>query len=138
MPITMRPSAAGGNSEGADPWGALAGAVATALVAWGAHTYLTYDPRWWWARRARSDDEVPNAPGWRDALIHGSVAPGWEAVRDKFVANFARRGELGAAFCVYFRGEVVVDLWGGYRDRAARAPWARDTCWASTRAPSSS
>ena len=50
----------------------------------------------------------------------------------------ARRGELGAAVCIYFWGEVVVDLWGGYRDRAARAPWAQDTCWASTRAPSSS
>ena len=50
----------------------------------------------------------------------------------------ARRGELGAAVCIYFRGKVVKDLWGGYRDRAARAPWARDTCWASTRAPLSS
>src|SRR3990172_8572627 len=32
----------------------------------------------------------------------------------------------GGAVCVYHRGERVVDLWGGERDREGRA-WARDT-----------
>jgi CubicO group peptidase (beta-lactamase class C family) len=48
-------------------------------------------------------------------------------VRDAFVENFARRGELGAAVCVVVAGEVVVDLWGGLRDQAADAPWCADT-----------
>lgn len=59
--------------------------------------------------------------------IHGTVAPGFEAVRDAFVANFTERDELGGAVCVVVDGEVVVDLWGGLRDPASGAPWARDT-----------
>jgi CubicO group peptidase (beta-lactamase class C family) len=60
-------------------------------------------------------------------MLHGRVAPGFEAVAAEFRTNFARRGELGAASAVYHRGAKVVDLWGGYRDRATRAPWDEDT-----------
>jgi CubicO group peptidase (beta-lactamase class C family) len=59
--------------------------------------------------------------------IEGQVRAGFEAVRDTFAENFARRGELGAACCVYYRGEKVVDLWGGVRDKATGAPWQEDT-----------
>ena len=45
--------------------------------------------------------------------IAGFARPGFEAVRDAFVENFERRGELGAACCVYSRGERVVDLQKG-------------------------
>jgi CubicO group peptidase (beta-lactamase class C family) len=55
------------------------------------------------------------------------VAPGFESVRDAFVANFSERGELGGAVCAVVAGEVVVDLWGGVRDRASGAPWRADT-----------
>jgi CubicO group peptidase (beta-lactamase class C family) len=55
------------------------------------------------------------------------VAPGFELVRDAFVANFADRGELGGAVCAVVGGEVVVDLWGGIRDQATGAPWRADT-----------
>jgi hypothetical protein len=48
-------------------------------------------------------------------------------VRDAFAENFSRRGELGGACCVYHRGEKVVDLWGGVRDRATDEPWREDT-----------
>jgi CubicO group peptidase (beta-lactamase class C family) len=48
-------------------------------------------------------------------------------VRDAFAENFARRGELGGACCVYYRGEKVVDLWGGVRNKATGAPWEEDT-----------
>lgn len=44
--------------------------------------------------------------------VNGSVAPGFEPVRDAFVANFAR-GEVGASCCVYVGAEPVVDIWGG-------------------------
>ena len=60
-------------------------------------------------------------------LIEGTVADGFEPVREAFVENFTRRGELGGACCVYRDGEKVVDLWGGVRDRASRAPWREDT-----------
>jgi CubicO group peptidase (beta-lactamase class C family) len=57
----------------------------------------------------------------------GSVAAGFEAVREAFVDNFARRRELGAAGCAYVRGEKVVDLWGGIRNRQTGEPWEQDT-----------
>lgn len=59
--------------------------------------------------------------------IQGTVAPGFEEVRTAFEENFATRGEIGAAASVYFRGEPVVDLWGGVRDIATGALWERDT-----------
>lgn len=59
--------------------------------------------------------------------VAGFAKPGFEAVRQAFIENFERREELGAACCVYHRGEKVVDLWGGIRDRATGEPWEEDT-----------
>ena len=59
--------------------------------------------------------------------VQGTVAPGFERVRDAFEQNFRTRRELGAACCVYVKGERVVDLWGGLRDAQTRAPWEADT-----------
>ena len=59
--------------------------------------------------------------------VEGHVSSGFEAVREAFDDNFARRDELGGACCVYHRGEKVVDLWGGIRNRRTGEPWERDT-----------
>lgn len=62
--------------------------------------------------------------------IEGEVAPGFEAVRDQFIANFERPEplrEVGAGISVYHRGRNVVDLWGGARDAARTRPWTRNT-----------
>ncbi|WP_156727183.1 serine hydrolase domain-containing protein [Streptomyces apocyni] len=59
--------------------------------------------------------------------VQGTVAPGYEPVRDAFTGNFAKRGERGAAVTVYRHGERVVDLWAGTRDVDGTAPWERDT-----------
>ena len=73
-------------------------------------------------------------------IIAGTVAPGLEPVRDAFAANFDRTGdyaEVGAALCVYRRGEKVVDLWGGHADAARTRPWQADTLvnvWSTTKA----
>ena len=48
-------------------------------------------------------------------------------MREAFIENFTRRGELGGACCIYQDGEKVVDLWGGVRDRASGEPWRADT-----------
>ncbi len=61
------------------------------------------------------------------AEIRGTVAPGFERVREVFARNFERRKEIGAACAVYLRGEKVVDLWGGCRDAATGAPWEENT-----------
>jgi len=59
--------------------------------------------------------------------VHGRVAPGFEQVRVEFERNFAERGEIGAAVAAYWRGEKVVDLWGGRRTPHGDAPWNEDT-----------
>jgi CubicO group peptidase (beta-lactamase class C family) len=59
--------------------------------------------------------------------VSGVVKQGFEAVRAAFVENFERRNELGAACCVYYRGEKVVDLWAGIRNKATGEPWEEDT-----------
>ncbi|MFF4761221.1 serine hydrolase domain-containing protein [Streptomyces sp. NPDC001292] len=62
--------------------------------------------------------------------VHGTVAEGFEPVGEAFAANFALRGERGAAVAVYRDGHRVVDLWAGARDvdgTADSAPWERGT-----------
>ena len=65
----------------------------------------------------------------RDLTTHhgGWVAPGFEEVRAEFDRNFVERGEIGAAVAAYWRGEKVVDLWGGSRTPTGDAPWNEDT-----------
>lgn len=65
--------------------------------------------------------------GARRFVIDGSVAPGFESVREAFIENFERRGERGAACCVYRHGDKVVDLWGGVRVPNGDDPWQPDT-----------
>lgn len=48
--------------------------------------------------------------------VQGTVAAGFEPVRDAFAENFARRGERGAAVALYLAGRKVVDLWGGAKN----------------------
>jgi CubicO group peptidase (beta-lactamase class C family) len=60
-------------------------------------------------------------------VVEGHVSRGFEAVRRAFEENFVRRGELGGACCAYYRGEKVVDLWGGTRNKVTGEPWERDT-----------
>ena len=60
-------------------------------------------------------------------IVEGRVSRGFEAVRDTFEENFARRGELGGACCAYYRGEKIVDLWGGVRNKVTGEPWEHDT-----------
>jgi CubicO group peptidase (beta-lactamase class C family) len=57
----------------------------------------------------------------------GWVAPGFQEVRAEFDRNFVERGEIGAAVAAYWRGEKVVDLWGGHRTPTGDAPWNEDT-----------
>jgi CubicO group peptidase (beta-lactamase class C family) len=61
------------------------------------------------------------------ADVHGSVAPGFEAVRAAFEDNFAQGREVGAAFSAYHRGKKVVDVWGGMADPAAGRAWEEHT-----------
>ena len=35
--------------------------------------------------------------------------------------------DLGAGFCVTKDGETVIDIWGGFADKAKTRPWEKDT-----------
>ena len=63
----------------------------------------------------------------RGATVAGFVAPGFEEVKAVFERNFTERREIGAAVAAYWRGEKVVDLWGGRRAPDNDEPWDRDT-----------
>ncbi|MFE4253873.1 serine hydrolase domain-containing protein [Streptomyces sp. NPDC056910] len=59
--------------------------------------------------------------------MNGTVATGFEAVREAFAHNFEALGERGAAVVVHRDGHKVVDLWAGTRDVSGGAPWERGT-----------
>jgi CubicO group peptidase (beta-lactamase class C family) len=70
----------------------------------------------------------PTVPGdTAEIRVNGFVAPGFEEVRTEFERNFVERGEIGAAVAAYWRGEKVVDMWGGRRTPNGNEPWNEDT-----------
>lgn len=73
-------------------------------------------------RRNRAINETMSRIG-----IHGFVSAGFEPVCEAFAENFLRRREIGAACCVYHKGEKVVDLWSGVRNTATGECWEEDT-----------
>jgi len=58
--------------------------------------------------------------------VHGICRPGFESVREAFVANFEQGLDVGASVAVTRDGEFTVDLWAGDAD-AKGTPWAEDT-----------
>lgn len=61
-----------------------------------------------------------------EVQISGTVAPGFEPVRDALRACFDE-GEVGVSVCVLRDGEPVVDLWAGQADVERGAAWQPDT-----------
>ncbi|MFF1516823.1 serine hydrolase domain-containing protein [Streptomyces sp. NPDC058305] len=59
--------------------------------------------------------------------VNGTVAEGFEPVREAFARNFAALGDRGAAVSVYRDGHRVVDLWAGTRDVDGTEPWQHGT-----------
>ena len=59
--------------------------------------------------------------------VQGTFAPRFEGVREAFAASLAANDDLGGSVCVIVDGEAVLDVWGGFQDRARTLPWARDT-----------
>ena len=59
--------------------------------------------------------------------MNGKVDARFSRVRDVFAEGFASHGELGAAVAVTLDGELVVDLYQGFTDRARTRPWTEST-----------
>lgn len=59
--------------------------------------------------------------------LGGTVAPGFEPVRDAFAEVVAGQPGTGAAVAAWHDGRWVADLWGGFADTARNRPWSRDS-----------
>ena len=69
-------------------------------------------------------------------LVQGTTTAKFDGLRDQLETSLASGDDVGASIAVIHHGEVVCDLWGGYRDEAMTAPWERDTLvnvWSTTK-----
>jgi CubicO group peptidase (beta-lactamase class C family) len=70
------------------------------------------------------------------ADLHGRCDERFGAVRDALARNLGSGEELGASLVLDIDGDLVIDLWGGFRDQARAVPWTEDTItnvWSSTK-----
>jgi CubicO group peptidase (beta-lactamase class C family) len=70
------------------------------------------------------------------ADIHGRCEERFGAVRDALAQNLDSGEELGASLVLDIDGDIVIDMWGGFRDEARTVPWSKDTItnvWSSTK-----
>ena len=59
--------------------------------------------------------------------VEGWCDPTFNAARDRFVKNFEEGLEIGACIACTIDGKPVMDLWGGYLDKASSKPWQKET-----------
>jgi CubicO group peptidase (beta-lactamase class C family) len=59
--------------------------------------------------------------------VHGFCDERFAAIGDLFRANLRSGTDEGASLAVAMRGEFVVDMWGGFSDRAHARAWEKDT-----------
>ncbi len=62
-----------------------------------------------------------------DDVVHGRCDPKFDKVRAALADEISTGEELGAAIAVDVDGESVVDIWGGYADRAKTVEWGENT-----------
>jgi CubicO group peptidase (beta-lactamase class C family) len=70
------------------------------------------------------------------ADINGSCDERFESVRRVLAECLDSGEELGASVVLDLDGDVVIDMWGGYRDEARTQPWVSDTItnvWSTTK-----
>ncbi|QLL06822.1 serine hydrolase domain-containing protein [Mycobacterium vicinigordonae] len=61
------------------------------------------------------------------AVLGGHCDPHFADLAAALAEEISRGSELGAAVAIDIGGEMVVDLWGGYADRAKTRQWDQDT-----------
>jgi CubicO group peptidase (beta-lactamase class C family) len=62
-----------------------------------------------------------------DAVLAGHCDPRFADLAAALADEISTGGELGAAIAIDIDGELVVDMWGGYVDRAKTRQWNQDT-----------
>jgi len=71
---------------------------------------------------------MPQSPA-NSLQIHGTVAPGFESVKQLYEQQMRTMAERSTQLCVYHRGEKVVDLWASIAGETTNAgePFSADT-----------
>jgi len=59
--------------------------------------------------------------------VEGLTEPGFESVRDVFADVVEQQAGTGAALAVWYDGQWVLDLYGGYADAARTRPWTAES-----------
>lgn len=70
------------------------------------------------------------------SLTQGTTTEKFAPVRDVLESQLANGEDVGASVAVYSKGELVVDIWGGFVDEAKTTPWRSDTIvnvWSTTK-----
>jgi len=70
------------------------------------------------------------------ADINGFCDERFDSVRNELAQCLDSGAELGASIVLDLDGDVVIDMWGGYRDEARTQPWVSDTItnvWSTTK-----
>ena len=84
---------------------------------------------------ARNDTLHP-IKGEQMAETNGFATEAFQGVRDLLELHLNDGLDVGASVTVHHRGEVVVDIWGGFADEARTRPWESDTIvnvWSTTK-----
>jgi len=63
----------------------------------------------------------------REFPVEGYCDPKFAPVREAFETNYRVEEEVGSCAAVVVDGVPVLDLWGGFKDKACTKPWERDT-----------
>ncbi len=70
------------------------------------------------------------------AEIHGTCDERFESVREALARNLDSGEELGASLTLDIDGDILIDVWGGFRDQDRTVPWTQDTItnvWSTTK-----
>jgi len=70
------------------------------------------------------------------AEIRGACDERFESVRDALARNLDSGEELGASIVLDLDGDILIDMWGGFRDQDRTVPWTQDTItnvWSTTK-----
>ena len=63
----------------------------------------------------------------RSELVSGFCDPRFSEIERQFSEGLESGFETGASVAIEYQGEMVVNLWGGYKDREHTVPWLEDT-----------
>ena len=69
-------------------------------------------------------------------VINGFCDPKFSKIKDAYERNFINGQDVGSSLGITFKGELVVYLWGGFKDKDQKIDWEEDTIvnvWSSTK-----